>query len=116
MYLIIEENPNCLPDERVFPNHGEKRAVKRLHLSPPGSDAAVWCDVAAVNAPGTFQQAFAQRVDDSSDGTAWLVFGGEWGLRFKPLTPPTAWSLEEKTQWGAPFLVLDSSGASIEFK
>ena len=90
--------------------------VKQLNLVPPGSDSAVWCDVAAVNDPGNFKQAFAQRIDDSSDGTAWLVFGGEWGLRFKPVSPLTAWSLQEKTQWGAPFLVLDGSGSSIEFK
>lgn len=114
MYLIVDENPNCATDERVFSTSGEKRAVKRLHLDSPLTRPASWCDVAAVEAGGAFGTAFAQRVEDSSDGTAWLVFGGAWGLRLKT-SGNDSWSLQDNSQWGKPFLVLDSSGAAIDF-
>ncbi len=115
MYLLVEENPNCAPDERVFSATGEKRAVKRLNIDNPSTHASEWCDAAGVELDGTFGPAYAQRVEDSSDGTAWLIFGGEWGLRFKPSNASTEWSLNDKTQWGKPFLVLDSSGSAIDF-
>lgn len=115
MYLIVEENPNCAPDERVFSTTGEKRPVRRLHLENPKTRSVAWCDVAAVEETGAFGQAHARRVEDSSDGTAWLVFGGNWGLRLRPSDTPGNWSINDSSQWGAPFLVLDSSGSSIEF-
>lgn len=116
MYLIIEENPNCAPDERVFSTSGEKRRVKRVNVDNPATRVSEWCEVTAVKAEGGFTAAFAQRVEDSSDGTAWLIFGEDWGLRFKPSSAATPWSIDDKTQWGKPFLVLDSSGSAIEFE
>lgn len=115
MYLMVEENPNCANEERVFSTSGEKRVVTQLHLDKPGH-GAVWCDVAGVEEGGSFIQAFGQRVEDSSDGTAWLVFGGDWGLRLRPDGDKASWSLVDKNQWGLPFVVLDSSGSSIRFK
>ena len=115
VYLIVDENPNCGPEERVFSTSGEKKSVKKLHLPDPKSGTNTWCDVAAVEENGNFGKAFAQRVEDSSDGTAWLVFGGTWGLRLKPSDKSAPWSLKDETQWGLPFVVLDSSGTSIEF-
>lgn len=116
MYIVIEENPNCPTDERVFPNSGETLFVKKVHLAHPETNTISWCDIVAVSESGSFTKALAQRVEDSSDGTAWLIYGGEWGLRIKPAEPSTPWSLTDKTQWGVPFLVLDSSGSSIEFE
>lgn len=116
MYVMIEENPNCAPDERVFPTNGPQRTVKRVNLTPPDESISAWCDISAVGDDGTFNAATAQRIEDSSDGTAWLIYGGPWGLRLRPETKPGDWSLTNTDQWGLPFLVLDSSGSSIEFK
>lgn len=113
MYLIIEENPNCPPEERVFAASGPQRKVKRVEVTPPSQMNAVWCDVAAVDENGAFDVPTAQRVEDSADGTAWLVSGGAWGLRLKI---SGAWSMSADDQWGVPFLVLDSSGNGIEFQ
>lgn len=116
MYLIVEENPNSLSDERVFSTSGEKRGVSKLNLPNPRTKATIWCDVTGVTENGHFEKAFAQRVEDSSDGTAWLVFGGSWGLRLRDGDNPSPWSLDNPDQWGLPFVVLDSSGTAIQFE
>jgi len=115
MYLLIEENPNCAPDERVFSTSGEKRGVNQVLIDLPGQ-GATWCDVCGVEENGAFGPAFGQRVEDSSDGTAWLIFGGTWGLRLRPEKSESAWSLTDSAQSGRAFLVLDSSGTSIRFR
>ncbi len=116
MYVFVEENPNCGADERVFPTRGDKREVAKVNINDRSGGNPSWCDVIAVDDPGTFAPAYAQRMDDSSDGTAWLVFGGNWGLRFRRPDETSEWSMSEKSQWGLPFLVLDSSGTAIQFR
>jgi hypothetical protein len=116
MYLFIDENPNCSTEERVFSTSGAKRTVSQLHICPPQQNEARWCDVVGVNEDGSFEPANALCIEDSADGTAWLVSGGSWGLRFKLNEHTTNWSLSDKTQWGLPFIVLDSSGSSIKFQ
>jgi hypothetical protein len=114
MYVMIEENPNCPPDERVFSDSGRPREVVKLRLDKPsgGSD---WCEAAAVDAQGAFSPAHATTVEDSGAGTAWLIFGGDWGIRLRPLGGG-AWSLSDPDQWGLPFLVLDTSGDTVQLK
>jgi hypothetical protein len=116
MYLSIEENDNCAADERMFSTSGAKRTVAKIQLENPRSKVAEWCEVSSVCEDGTFGPAHAQMIEDSSDGTAWLIFGGTWGLRFRPSDQSVPWSLSDHHQWGLPFLVLDSSGTSIQFK
>lgn len=115
MYIIVEENDNCSPDERVFSTSGPEREVARVLANRPDGKTD-WCDIIGVDDKGVFVPPIAQRTEDSSDGTAWLIRGGLWGLRLRPVEKPTAWSLTDKTQWGVPFLVLDSSGTAIAFK
>ena len=114
MYLLVEENPNSAPEERVFAAHGPTKTVKRVHITPPGQWSPVWCDVTAVDEHGAFIPAQAVRVDDSADGTAWLIHGGPWGLRLKTKDHLESWALDNTVQWGVPFLVLDGSGSSME--
>jgi len=49
--------------------------------------------------------AFACRVEESGDGTAWLIYGGNGGVRFKLLEDETPWSLTAPGQWGETHLV-----------
>ena len=114
MFVIVEDNPNCAPDERVFPTFGERRAVRGVFTDIPG-EAAGWCAVTGVDESGAFVPATAQRMEDSSDGVAWLVSGGMWGLRFRRDGDAEAWSLSSQRQWGLPFLVLDQSGQGLRF-
>jgi len=113
MYLIVDDNPNCGGEERVFAESGEKRPVQKVQVDSPDG-IPVWCEVTGVEEGGVFVPAVATRVEDSSDGTAWLIYGGLWGIRLR-MTPSSPWSLNDKTQWGRPFLVLDGSGAGIKF-
>ena len=115
MYLIIEENPNCGTEERVFTTSGRPRPVAQVHLDRPGRESG-WWEVTGVEADGTFKNAMADVVEDSGAGTAWLVRGGDWGLRFRWPDSGTPWSLTDERQWGVPFLVLDISGSAIRFR
>jgi hypothetical protein len=83
-------------------------------LTPPGSTQPEWCDVTSVDENGIFSPAQVVRVDDSADGTAWLVLGAAWGVRLKKRPSTEPWDLSNNNQWGVPFLVLDSSESSIQ--
>jgi hypothetical protein len=114
MYLIVEENKNSTPDERVFAESGTPKNIRRIKIDTPfGPDQ--WCVAAAVEEGGQFASAQAVQVEDSADGTVWLVFGGMWGVRFRREVDQGDWALDNTAQWGLPFLVLDSSTA-IDFK
>lgn len=113
MFLVIEENPNCLPDERVFSESGTPRVIEKLRIDDPNG-VSTWCEAAAVEVGG-FAPAQAVQVEDSSAGSAWLIFGGGWGVRFRAASAGEKWAFEDKRQWGAPFLVMDSS-TEIVFK
>lgn len=112
MYLIVEENPNSAPEERVFAESGAERAVRQVLLDHPGGGTG-WCDVTGVEDDGRYVEARARLVDDSAAGTAWLVTGGAWGLRLRP-SGGGAWSLTDTSQWGVPFLVLDAQALKLE--
>ncbi|MFN0117086.1 MAG: hypothetical protein ACKVQC_02175 [Elusimicrobiota bacterium] len=114
MYLIIEENPNCEPDERVFSESGDKKSVLQIQLNIQGHEP-LWYDIISVDKNNQFSPAHAYRIEDSSDGTAWLIFGGAWGIRLKNQEHNDEWSLTNKNQFGYPFLVLESSGKAIRF-
>lgn len=114
MYIFIDDNPNCESNERVFAAIGDIKTVQRVSLVPPGQSQLQWCDVVGVDEFANFKPARVVRVEDSADGTAWLIFGEAWGLRLKPKTVSEEWSLESKNQWGVPFLVLDSSDSTLE--
>lgn len=118
MYLIIEENPNCADYERVFSEQGALRTVKAIFAESPKGDRGWWDIVAVdgVNKKERFSPAQAVLVEDSGSGIAWLVFGGMWGLRCKPINDTAPWSLQNSTQWGLPLKVLDSSGLDIQFQ
>jgi hypothetical protein len=108
MYVMVEENPNCDPEERMFSSSGQPKTVGKLYLEPMGRPAG-WWEVASVDEAGSFSSASAVQVEDSSAGSAWLIFGGAWGLRFRPEGSTNAWSTKDSSQWGVPFLVLDTS-------
>ena len=51
--------------------------------------------------------AYAAKVMDSGDGAVILIFGGDEGIRLSPQNSSDAWSLESKSQWGEPCLMLE---------
>jgi hypothetical protein len=114
MYLVIEDNSNCEAQERVFSELGNHRPVSHLRLEGPDGTLA-WWETAAVNSDGSFGPAQAVQVEDSGAGNAWLIFGSNWGLRFRQEGSKSLWSLTDSFQWGEPFKVLDISADDIRF-
>ena|SRR5688572_774685 len=115
MYLLVEDNPNCPSEERVFSEQSSIRGVARLHLEVNGR-VGQWYDVTGVEEGGQFVPAKAVQVEDSGAGIAWLIFGGAWGLRLRLCGSSQPWALENPEQFGTPFKVLDSSGTEIDFQ
>jgi len=100
----IAPNPNCDPmDLRVFHDVEPPRPVHWVCLERvPGQSE--WFEVTGWTAHGAPCPALAQRVDDSGEGTALLVCGGNAGLRFRP-AGGGPWRLEDPRQWGEPFRI-----------
>ena len=107
MVLVeIPANPNCDPvDLRVFHDLGAPQPVRRVRLSRDAGRPA-WYDVTGWTTDGLPCPAVAQKVDDSGDGVALLVRGGDAGLRLRPADGRAEWRLDAPTQWGEPFLLL----------
>lgn len=113
MYLVVEENPNCSPDERRFSTLGSPRTVTHLQIDGPNGNRG-WWGATGVDEGGAFVPAQAILMEDSGAGNVWLIYGGSWGLRFRK-EESSDWSLADKSQWGEPFKVLDISGEDIRF-
>lgn len=107
MILIeVPQNPNCGGCEQTAFNEmdSDLRPVRSIVVSVPGGDAV--CDAAGVGADGSFGPAFARKINDSGEGPAYLIFGGDWGLRFRRRSDAARpWDLGDRTQWGEPFKV-----------
>ncbi len=111
MYFEVEENPNCSENLSMrFKELGPARSVKQVRISdqPDGRDlcwVTGWQDDPAQPACPVY----AQKVEESGQGMAYLVYGGNWGIRLRPVGMEEEWDLESPNQWGEPFLLLASS-------
>ncbi|HET8721265.1 MAG TPA: hypothetical protein VFM24_04515 [Nitrospira sp.] len=110
MIVEVESNDNC-PDGFFarFKEGGIARPVNQVRLyerNPAGEWYWVtgWSD----DAKRPWCQAYGQLVEDSGSGLAYLVYGGIYGLRFKPLPVDEPWNLESHHQWGETHLLLSS--------
>ncbi len=107
--IEIPMNPNCEAVEtRVFHDLESPRPVRQVRLErTPGQPA--WYAVVGWTTSGTTCQALAQKVDDSGDGVALLLHGGDAGLRLQPAGQETQWELGHPEQWGEPFIITADS-------
>ena len=110
MIVEVESNENC--EASVFARFkeiGPARPVQQVKLydrNPAGEWYWVtgWSDnITTLACP-----AYAQLVEDSGAGLTHLVYGGLYGLRFKPINIEEAWNLESPHQWGEAYLSLAS--------
>ena len=107
MFVVdIPANPNCEAVEmRVFNDLAAPVAVSRVRLErAPG--AVAWCAVTGWTTQGSPCPALMRKVDDSGEGVALLISGGDAGLRLQQADCRAPWSLSDATQWGEPFLLL----------
>ncbi|HLF77465.1 MAG TPA: hypothetical protein VJB57_08230 [Dehalococcoidia bacterium] len=104
----VEPNDNCpMSAFQVYRNMGEPFPVKQVRLFEGGDDGRV-CDVTgwASEDGGRPSEAYAVRVEDSSAGVAYLIYGGDWGIRLAPAPNSGSWDLGDSEQWGETHLVL----------
>lgn len=110
MIVEVESNENCEASFFArFKEVGQARPVAQVRLydrNPAGEWYWVtgWSD----NTKTPACRAYAQPVEDSGSGLAYLVYGGMYGLRFKPVNVEEAWHLKSPHQWGEAYLSLAS--------
>ena len=96
---------------RVFHDLEPPRAVRRVRWErTPG--ALQWYDVTGWTAANAPQPALVSKVDDSGEGVALLIYGGDAGLRLRPAGSTDGWRLDHPQQWGVPF-ILTADAADI---
>jgi hypothetical protein len=104
-YVDVQPGDNTpMSANQVFKNLSEPVRIGQVRLfegEPDGTLFSItgWsrdgpCDVYAV------------RVEDSSAGAAYLIFGGDQGVRLRPVDSTAPWSLEDPDQYGETHLVL----------
>jgi hypothetical protein len=106
----VESSENC--DASFFARFkeaGPARPVIQVRLYERNAAGEwYWVTGWSDNAETPACPAYAQLVEDSGSGLAQLVYGGIYGLRFKPLANEEPWSLESSHQWGETHLSLAS--------
>ena len=108
MRIEVQESPNCQGSEQfVFNELGRSRPVAAIRVDRDGREEL--CDVIGVGRAGAWLKAQCVKVADSSDGHAFLIHGGDWGIRLKPRSLSNEpWGFEARDQWGEPFKVYGS--------
>jgi hypothetical protein len=107
-YVDVESNPNSpMSANQVFYNIDLPFRVAQVRIfegEPEGQLCAItgWSS----KNDGSPVDALAVRIEDSSQGEAILIFGGDWGVRLRPAEDDAAWAHENGSQWGEPYLVL----------
>src|SRR4029077_8050648 len=74
MFLSTDDNPNCgLMEPRVFQERTDPQSVS--HVLRRRGEKDVWCAIVAMENEGQPGPALARKVDDSGEGTCYLVYG-----------------------------------------
>jgi len=111
MYFEVDDNPNYQGSVSMrFKELGPARPIKQIRLSDRKSDGELcwvtgWCD----DPKGPVCAAYLQPVEESGLGKAHLIYGGNWGLRFKPVGLNEDWDIKSPEQWGEAFLLINDT-------
>lgn len=108
MFVEVESNPNCESSLFArFKESGPARRVVKVRTFERKAEGE-WCWITGWTDDPDHPRcsAYAQLVEDSGSGLTFVVFGGLWGIRLKPVVLDEDWSLESTHQWGEPYLAL----------
>ena len=108
MYVEVDQNSNYENSVFVrFRELGPARPVSQVRVCDRVSSGE-WCRVTGWREDPSVPlcPAMAQPVEDSGAGVVYLISGGNWGIRLKPLEVDEEWSLESTRQWGEAYLLL----------
>ena len=109
-HIEVEPNDNTpMMAQQVYKNIGVPFPVShvRIYEGVPGGELFAivgWTSAGG----GTEAPAYAVHIEDSSEGRAILVYGGDWGVRMRPADSDAPWSTEDPAQFGETHLVLAS--------
>ncbi len=115
MIIEVESNPNCEGSVFCrFKEAGPARQVLKV-LTYERRSEGEWCWVTGWrdHAQDPCCPAYAQCVEDSGAGLTYVVFGGIYGVRLKPVTSDAEWGLQQPDQWGEPYLSLADPEALV---
>jgi hypothetical protein len=106
----VESNENCEDSAFArFKEVGHARPILQVRLYDR-NPAGEWYWITGWSDDGQTPAcpAYAQLVEDSGAGLTHLIYGGLYGLRFRPLDNEEPWSLGNPHQWGDAYLSLSS--------
>lgn len=105
IFVDVEAGENCpYPLQQVFSALEVSRPVSQVRLYEDDQHGALYDVVGwANNGPCPAQGA---KVEDSGQGHAYLIYGGEEGLRFRPSGSAEPWNLAAADQRGEASLLL----------
>ena len=109
-HVDVEPNDNTpMMAMQLFKNIGVAFPVSHVRIyedDPAGQLCAItgWASASG----GSAVAAYAVQVEDSSAGSVYLVYGGDWGVRLRPADSQEAWSIDAADQWGETHLLLSS--------
>ena len=105
IFVDVEAGDNCPYSlQSFFSGLDEPQQVSqvRLYLKPGAGelyDVTGWTEDGPCPAMGA-------KVEDSGQGYAYLIYGGDGGLRYSPAGSSAPWSPEASDQWGDSHLLL----------
>jgi len=106
-YVDVESNDNSpMMASQVYKNLGEPFPVAMVRVYEGEPEGRLHAITGWSSAPGNVVTAYAVRIEDSSEGAAYLVYGGDWGVRLRPADSEAPWSLDDRAQFGETHLVL----------
>ncbi len=108
IYIEVEDNPNCgyMPMQ-VYEPQAESRPITRVRIEEPDYPHGVYEVTGWSSAEdGSAVEASYAPVSDSGQATAHLVYGGDWGVRLKPVGLDEDWDTDSPRQYGEPYLIL----------
>jgi hypothetical protein len=109
-HIEVEANENTpMMAQQVYKNLGLPFRVRQVLIyegEPEGTlhDIAGWSSAGGGSPVG----AYAVHIEDSSAGDAYLIYGGDWGVRLRPAGSDQPWSIDDAEQFGETHLVLAS--------
>ena len=109
-HIDVEANDNTpMMAQQVYRNIGVPFPVShvRIYEGEPGGTLCAITGWSSAN-QGSETAAYAVPIEDSSEGRAILVYGGDWGIRLRPVESDAPWSPDDPDQWGETHLVLAS--------
>jgi len=110
--LEVDENENCprMPT-MAYEALAAPVEVSRVRLAEPGRPPGLYRVTGWSSAGGgTPCPALYAPVSDSGGAVVHLVYGGDWGVRLKPIGAGEDWDLGSPRQFGEPYLMLFDGG------